>query len=876
MKLCLRFFLIGFVGVVYLIHIPEIQAKDNVVLQLRWDNQFQFAGYYAAKWQGYYDEAGLNVEIRPGVTKDRKVLNSIQEVSEGRADFGISSGDIMVSRSRNIPLIIVASIFQKSAVGLFSRKDLNIQTPADLAGKRLQLTQGDLSEIEFRAVLKAEGINPDTLDIISDRGTRPFTRLKNKEIDAYAGYTLTGLWRARQEGLAVNVLRPASYGIDFYGDTLFTHQALSENNPELVQRFKEASLKGWRYALKNSVEVADRIAHFLPRHFKITDLVGFNRFQIDEIRKLTLYNVVDIGHNNVFRWHRIYDTIDEAGLIQNPFDVSEIVFDFKKQSLEANSISIRRTVITSVSVVAILMIVVVWLWSYSRIQKTGLILFHGKLIILTICLAVLTLAFDLFLPLGVAGGVPYVLVVLIGIWYPKRHHIFILALVGSTLTLVGYYLSPEQGIHWMAVANRALSILAIWATASLLFIRHGIETELKLSRDELEKRVQERTQKLTAEIAERKRAEETSHKLSRAIDQSPSMVFITDAQGHIEYFNPKFLELTQYEASEVYGKTPRILKSGETPPETYQELWKTILSGREWRGELLDQRKNGSLFWAYAIISPVKNSEGEITHFISVHEDISERKSAELSMQIAKEQAEIANRAKSEMMANMSHELRTPLNAIIGFSSVLQEGTFGALSNEKQSEYVSHINNSGEHLLSLINDILDVSAIEAGKIELSEEPLIFSDVVDATMRIAAPRLNSSNLTFEKDIPLDLPLIRADVRRMKQILLNLLTNAAKFTPANGIVSLKVNLLENGDFSFTVSDTGIGMNNDEIAKAMTEFGQVDGTLARKQEGAGLGLPLTEGLVELHNGTLVIKSRKGSGTSVTVTLPAERVIH
>ncbi|MBW7850628.1 MAG: PAS domain S-box protein [Rhodospirillales bacterium] len=362
--------------------------------------------------------------------------------------------------------------------------------------------------------------------------------------------------------------------------------------------------------------------------------------------------------------------------------------------------------------------------------------------------------------------------------------------------------------------------------------------------------------------------------LSQAVEQSPNAIFITRLDGTIEYVNGRFTELTGYPAHEAVGATPRILRFGETPPDVYADLWRTILDGGVWRYEIKDRRKDGSHFWASALIAPVRDEAGAISHFVAMHEDITERKEAELQIRRAKEQAEVANRVKSELMANMSHELRTPLNAIIGFSEVMAGEVFGELS-EKYREYVGDIHSSGKHLLDVINDILDVSAIEAGKIELSDEEVDLANAVDISIRLVAQRAEKGKVDLAAEQVAGLPPLRADGRRVKQILLNLLSNAVKFTPEGGRVTLRGGRAADGGILLTVADTGIGMTEAEIAIAFTQFGQVDSGLNRKHEGTGLGLPLTKGLVELHGGTLILESVKGRGTTATVRFPASRTV-
>lgn len=385
--------------------------------------------------------------------------------------------------------------------------------------------------------------------------------------------------------------------------------------------------------------------------------------------------------------------------------------------------------------------------------------------------------------------------------------------------------------------------------------------DIRLAHAALEGRVTERTRDI--------------RKLSLALEQSHNMVMITALDGTIEYVNPKFTELTGYSRDEAIGANPRILKSGDTPANIYMEMWQTITQGHEWRGELRDRRKDGTCFWASVLIAPVKDENGIATSFVAMHEDITQRREAEAQVRQAKEQAEIANRAKSELIANMSHELRTPLNAVIGFSETLLGEVFGPLGSAKNREYISDIHASGLHLLDLINDILDVSAIEAGRIELHDEQCDIRRSIDSVVRLIIPRADSGGVTIRQSIGAQMPALRADSRRLKQILLNLLSNAVKFTPEGGCVTLSAGTKADGSISISVDDTGIGMSESEVALAMTQFGQVDSGLNRKHEGTGLGLPLTQSLVALHDGTLVISSTKGVGTSVTITFPPERSI-
>ncbi|HEV2672975.1 MAG TPA: ATP-binding protein [Aliidongia sp.] len=257
---------------------------------------------------------------------------------------------------------------------------------------------------------------------------------------------------------------------------------------------------------------------------------------------------------------------------------------------------------------------------------------------------------------------------------------------------------------------------------------------------------------------------------------------------------------------------------------------------------------------------------------VGIRTDITELKRRESALFEAKEVAESANRAKSEFLANISHELRTPLNAIIGFSELIIAETMGPIAKPYR-EYLQDVLNSGRHLLELINDILDLAKAEAGQLDLNEEALDLKSVIDGVVRLMRERAMRSGLRLVAEVADGLAPLRADPRKLRQILLNLISNAVKFTPAGGSVRVEAERAPDGDLLMRVIDTGIGIAAEDIAIALKPFGQVDGTLSRKYEGTGLGLPLTRAMVELHNGQILIESEIDQGTTVTIRLPSDR---
>jgi PAS domain S-box-containing protein len=258
-----------------------------------------------------------------------------------------------------------------------------------------------------------------------------------------------------------------------------------------------------------------------------------------------------------------------------------------------------------------------------------------------------------------------------------------------------------------------------------------------------------------------------------------------------------------------------------------------------------------------------------------LRQEITERKSAEKALVHAVEKAEAASHAKSQFLANMSHEFRTPLNAITGFSDALSLGIRGPLENFGQEGYINNILVSGQHLLELVNDILDVSAIEANSLELREADFSLADLAHSTCVLMAPLADSMGVNLRNNIRDDTVWIFGDVLRIKQVLINLLTNSVKFTPRAGTVSVDYTGTDDGGCQISVTDTGVGMSNEGIAKAMGKFGRISQEIENGVQGTGLGLPLSSGLMALHDGLLNIDSEPGVGTTIRLRLPKERML-
>lgn len=377
-----------------------------------------------------------------------------------------------------------------------------------------------------------------------------------------------------------------------------------------------------------------------------------------------------------------------------------------------------------------------------------------------------------------------------------------------------------------------------------------------------------RFQAIVRNITERRKAEETIQKLSKSIEQSPSIVMINDIHGNIEYVNPKFTEITGYSLEEIIGRNPRFLKSGEMPPKFYRDLWQTISSGGVWRGEFHNRKKNGDLYWEWVTITSIKNERGEITNYIAIKEDTSLRKQMEFDLIVAKEKAEESDRLKSAFLANMSHEIRTPLNSIIGFSELLGDPDF---DNTQKYEFTNHIVLNGNNLLNIISDIVDISKIESGEIVIRNCVIPVHSLLDEIRTNHLLKAEEKKLQLKCSCPFpegSPESVFADKERLHQIFNNLISNALKFT-SEGYIEIACRPI--GEMiEFHVSDTGIGIPPDYHHKIFDRFRQVEASYSRKYGGNGLGLAITKNLVELMGGQIWVESEIGKGSTFYFTLP------
>ena len=380
------------------------------------------------------------------------------------------------------------------------------------------------------------------------------------------------------------------------------------------------------------------------------------------------------------------------------------------------------------------------------------------------------------------------------------------------------------------------------------------------------------------DISARKQAEKQVKLLSRAVEQSPVSIVITNKEGNIEYANPKFREITGYTTNELNSNNPRILQSGEHSKDFYADLWDTILSGREWHGEFHNKKKNGDSYWEDAIISSIVDHDGRISWFVGVKLDITEKRNMMTDLVAAKEKAEESDRLKSAFLANMSHEIRTPMNGILGFAGLLKEP---GLSGEEQQKYIRIIEKSGARMLNIINDIVSISKIESGQMDVAISETNVNDQLEFLYTFFRPETQQKGILLfcQKSLPASEVIINTDREKLYAILTNIIKNAIKFSD-RGTIDFGYTLQPAGSagsamLEFYVKDTGIGIPKSRQEAIFDRFVQADIGDRRAFQGAGLGLSIAKAYVEMLGGTIRVDSEEGKGSCFYFTIPYRRNI-
>ncbi|MBT4290206.1 MAG: response regulator [Deltaproteobacteria bacterium] len=421
----------------------------------------------------------------------------------------------------------------------------------------------------------------------------------------------------------------------------------------------------------------------------------------------------------------------------------------------------------------------------------------------------------------------------------------------------GYLIKPYQELDLKVVLSIALYV------ADLDRKREAAEEALKKAHNELEKKIEERTAEL--------------RKHYQAAEHSGSVIIITDFKGNIEYVNPSFSIITGYSKEEVIGKNPRILKSNQHPPEFYKDMWGVISNGNTWRGEIVNKKKNNELYWEYTTISPILDTSSKIINYVAVNDDISDRKQLENDLIKAKNEAELANKAKSEFLSNMSHEIRTPMHQILSFSQ-LGVSKFDKVNSEKLLHYFLKIGAVGKQLMSLLDNILDLSNLDSGKMAYKFQNVNFKYLINSLIKEFDSVKNKKGVTLEISEMMVSTEIVCDEYKIRQVVYNLLSNAIKFTPKGKKIYISIKQSQDEApvpaLYIRVSDQGIGIPEAELITVFYKFIQSSKTKTGAG-GTGLGLAICKEIIEAHKGKIWAENNPEGGATFSFMLPFEQEV-
>ena len=863
------------------------KSSDKVILQLSWYHEFQFAGYYAAQIKGYYAQEGLEVDIR------QRDFNSlpVDMVLSGQADFGNATSELMLLRMQGKPVVALACIMQHSPWGLLVRADSDIKVLEDLIGKTVSM---DLSyrDVEILAMLSGEHIPTEKMNIIP-KGTG-VDRLIDGTVDARISYMTSQPFDLQEQGVEGRFIRPVNYGIDFYGDTLFTSEQQIREHPKRVAAFRRASLRGWQYAMDHTDEIIDYIYSTYyadPAKAVAPFSRGHMQFEAKLMTEELVPAIIEIGHMNPQRWQHIADTYVEMGMAESIDSLKGFLYD---PNPAYDYTWMRWTIGIIAGILGVVLAGIGILFVFNRRlreaiwQRTSeLEPVNQQLELIFNLTPVAMLLIDENINIRQVNNS---IVKLVG----KEISKLIVTQPGDGLGCIHSFDNPGGCGHGdfcsqcsirksietafgsdQSIENKEIQhVFLINGKEVSFWLQISVEpfeiqdnkyaivainniTELREAKDNLK----DINQELRNEIVERKQAEGNLEKETQMrkdlLDNMPGCIAMVLKKGTREIVASN---MAAQEIGAVPGKTCYETCADRDTPCSFclaPEVWET---GGASSLERAYRDKYYKGIWVL------------LTNELYVHYifDITENKKAENALKFAKKQAEAANKAKSQFLANMSHEIRTPMNAIIGFSDILADED---LSSE-QRENINIIRESGHNLLRVIDDILDFSKIEAGQLDTDIIDCSLAKLLNSVGLLMSPKATEKGIEFEVVENDLLPTqLRTDPTRLQQCLINLIDNAIKFTE-KGHVHVNVSLGNKNNqpyIRFDVADTGIGISEEKQHMIFESFTQADGETTRKYGGTGLGLAITKQLAELLDGELTLASEVGKGSVFSLTIPA-----
>ncbi|MCB9480799.1 MAG: ABC transporter substrate-binding protein [Desulfobacteraceae bacterium] len=830
-------------------------SNQKVVLQLKWRHQFQFAGYYAAKIKGFYKKYGLEVEIREGGYD----ISTVDSVINGKAHYGVSNSEILLARLNNKPVVLVAPIFQHSPLVFISRKTKNISTPQDMVGKRIKFTKKS-RDIELFTTLTNEGLN--FANIIHIEGSIAREDYFDETIDAISAYITNEPYLYESRNIEYNIIRPLNYGIDFYGDCLFTSESEAKKNPQRVKDFKKASLEGWEYALNNK----DEIIEYILKELKPAKSKEHLEYEAEKTSHLIMHNLVEIGHLNPGRWEYIGKIFAAHKLVPPDFKLDGFIFNSDPKP-DLKRFKVYLLVLALASTIFFFCLITL-LFFNRKLQKEindrkaaekklreseekfrnifqqsneGIILqdFKGNIIdVNASALRIMGFGKNEFITKNIADMVlPEDLSKL------KRASIHLRKYGRAMINLKAFKKNGE--------------IIDITSSSAMLII-----SDRKIIMN------------VVNDITRRLEYEEKLKFQATILDQIEDMVTVTDTMGNITYINQSESKRTGLERDEAKGSKVTVFEP-ESENNSADKIIETTLEKGQWHGETLNYDSSGKKIFLFTRAGLISNSEKQPAGVVFISTDMTEIKKAEKELMLKEKQLRQAQKieAVGTLAGGIAHDFNNLLYIISGNCELIL-----LKADKNLQKYIVRIIQATERGADLVKRLLAFSRKTESRLEpvsLNQEIVRIKKMIDRVL----PKMIEVRLILESREK----YIKADQGQIEQILINLCLNAKDVMPEGGTLIIQTQFIEytnenqlpfssrksilHGNYMLlSVEDSGSGMDNSTLERIFDPFF----TTKSIGRGTGLGLSVIYGIVQSHNGYIECESIKDKGTRFYILLP------
>ncbi|MCU4155381.1 ABC transporter substrate-binding protein [Carboxylicivirga sp. A043] len=785
-----------------------MQVPDTVVLQLKWKHQFQFAGFYAAIEQGYYKDAGIAVVVKEGSTS----INFVEEVISGRADFGLESSKLIIARNQNQPVVALAAIFQHSPEILLTRKDKGIRYIEDMEGMRISIGQNGLASPV--ALLNKFNISKDTYSYGSNVGY--INDLINDSTDVISAYITDSPFQLEQAGIDPLVFKPRSYGIDLYGDVLFTSQQMVEDNKGLTEGFVKASIKGWVYAMDNKEELINLIINKYNPELDKKLLV----YEATQMEDLVMPKLIEPGHMNPDRWTYIADTFVEIGLLHPLYSLDGFLFEDYQLF---NNRRTKKLLFILLGVVILSLISLLIFFLFNRRLKKAVLQRTEQLSALNYSLK-------------------------------KEINKSQIAHANLTLSEERFKLLFEDSpiSLWEEDFSAAKQMVDELKNSGVNDVEHYIRSNPDFIKQCARVIKINNINKATIQYLEADNKADILNNIDKIFNEK-ALLDITEEI--ISFCNGKMIYETESEHMTLKGN------------KIYVSITVKIPYGHE----------NS---WSKVIVSLINITDlRQTTDELKIKEVLLRQQNEALKgineeLKKSKLKAEESDRLKTAFLSNMSHEIRTPMNGIVGFTDLLKDET---IEKTDRVRYLDIIEENSQQLLRIISDIIDISKIEASQLKIVKNEIDINQLFErllAIFQLRLKRLDKEHITCCYNIDASLAdstlIITSDITRLRQILTNLLENAAKFTEHGSIEFGVYPANDKNSLIFYVKDTGVGIKRERVAQIFERFFREEERFGANLGGTGLGLSIAKNLVELLGGSISVESEPGKGANFYFTHP------